>query len=126
MSRAGKVLAVALLAALVWAGAAVTEAQPPIRIGATLSQTGAYALRCFEGSREVVASHATGRSADSGADLRLCESCGAKLGQRRNQRPRAPRPRACGLASARAPGARLRADSISASSIHRATASTSW
>ena len=40
MSDARKVFAVALLAALAWAVAAVAEAQRPIRIGATLSQTG--------------------------------------------------------------------------------------
>ena len=43
MSRAGKVFAVALLAALAWAVAPVAETQPPIRIGASLSQTGAFA-----------------------------------------------------------------------------------
>ena len=36
VSKAGKVFAVALLAALAWAVAPVTEAEPPIRIGATL------------------------------------------------------------------------------------------
>ncbi len=44
MSNVGKVFAVAALAALAWAVAPlVTEAQPPIRIGATLAQTGVYA-----------------------------------------------------------------------------------
>ena len=43
MSNAGKVFAVALLAALASAVAPVAEAQPPIRIGASLSQTGLYA-----------------------------------------------------------------------------------
>jgi branched-chain amino acid transport system substrate-binding protein len=43
VSKAGKAFAVAVLAALSWAVATVAEAQPPIRIGATLSQTGAYA-----------------------------------------------------------------------------------
>ena len=43
MSHAGKVFAVAFLAALGWAGVAVAEVQPPIRIGASLPQTGAYA-----------------------------------------------------------------------------------
>ena len=43
MSNARKVFAVALLAALAWAVTPVAEAQPPIRIGASLSQTGAYA-----------------------------------------------------------------------------------
>ena len=43
MSNARKVFAVALLVALAWAVAPVAEAQPPIRIGATLSQTGLYA-----------------------------------------------------------------------------------
>ncbi len=43
MSNAKKLFAIALLAALAWAVARVAEAQPPIRIGATLSQTGAYA-----------------------------------------------------------------------------------
>ena len=42
-SSVGKVFAVALLAALAWALAPVAEAQPPIRIGASLSQTGAGA-----------------------------------------------------------------------------------
>ena len=43
MSNTGKVFAVAILAALAWADAPVAEAQPPIRIGASLSQTGLYA-----------------------------------------------------------------------------------
>ena len=43
MSNARKVFAVAVLVALVWAVAPVAEAQPPIRIGASLSQTGTYA-----------------------------------------------------------------------------------
>ena len=43
MSNARKLFALALLVASVWAVAPVTEAQAPIRIGATLSQTGAYA-----------------------------------------------------------------------------------
>ena len=43
MSKAAKVSAVALLVALASAVAPVTEAQPPIRIGATLPQTGVYA-----------------------------------------------------------------------------------
>ena len=43
MSHAGKVFAVAVLAALAWAVAPVAEAQPPIRIGASLAQTGAVA-----------------------------------------------------------------------------------
>ena len=40
MSHAAKVFAAAVLAALAWAVAPVAEAQPPIRIGATLAQTG--------------------------------------------------------------------------------------
>jgi branched-chain amino acid transport system substrate-binding protein len=43
MSKVRKVFAVAVLAALGCAAAAVTEAQPPIRIGASLSHTGPYA-----------------------------------------------------------------------------------
>jgi len=43
VSNAGKVFAVAILVALAWAVAPAAEAQPPIRIGATLSQTGVYA-----------------------------------------------------------------------------------
>jgi branched-chain amino acid transport system substrate-binding protein len=43
MSTAGKVFAVAVLVALASAVAPVTEAQPPIRIGASLTQTGAVA-----------------------------------------------------------------------------------
>jgi len=43
VNNVAKVSAVALLAALAWAVAPVTEAQPPIRIGATLAQTGVYA-----------------------------------------------------------------------------------
>lgn len=43
MSHAGKVFAVAVLTALAWVVAPVTEAQPPIRIGASLAQTGVYA-----------------------------------------------------------------------------------
>ncbi len=43
MSNARKLFAVAVLVAPAWAFAPVTEAQPPIRIGASLSQTGLYA-----------------------------------------------------------------------------------
>ena len=43
MSHAKRVLAVTLGAALAWAVAPVAEAQAPIRIGASLSQAGAYA-----------------------------------------------------------------------------------
>ena len=43
LSNARKVFAVAVLVALVWAVAPVAEAQPPIRIGATLPKTGEYA-----------------------------------------------------------------------------------
>jgi ABC-type branched-subunit amino acid transport system substrate-binding protein len=43
MSNPGKVVAVAVLVALGWAAAPVAEAQSPIRIGATLPQTGVYA-----------------------------------------------------------------------------------
>jgi len=44
-STIGKVVGVALVAtlALAWAAAPVAEAQPPIRIGATVAQTGGYA-----------------------------------------------------------------------------------
>ena len=43
VSHARKAFAVAVLAALAWAGAPVAEAQPPIRIGASVAQTGAFA-----------------------------------------------------------------------------------
>ena len=43
MTKAGKVFAVAVFAALAWAVAPDAEAQPPIRIGASLSLTGTYA-----------------------------------------------------------------------------------
>ena len=43
LPNAGKVFFVALLAALAWAVAPVAEAQPPIRIGASLAQTGVFA-----------------------------------------------------------------------------------
>ena len=43
MSHARKVFAGAVLAALAWTVALVAEAQPPIRIGASPSQTGAFA-----------------------------------------------------------------------------------
>ena len=43
VSRARKIFAVAGLAALAWAAAPGAEAQPPIRIGASAVQTGAYA-----------------------------------------------------------------------------------
>ena len=43
MIHARKVFGVALLSALAWALAPVAEAQAPIRIGASLAQTGAYA-----------------------------------------------------------------------------------
>jgi ABC-type branched-subunit amino acid transport system substrate-binding protein len=44
VSNARKVFAVALVAALAWVVAPVAEAQPPIRIGASLAQTGVTAL----------------------------------------------------------------------------------
>ena len=40
MSNARKVFAAAVLAALAWAVAPIAEAQPTIRIGATIAQTG--------------------------------------------------------------------------------------
>jgi branched-chain amino acid transport system substrate-binding protein len=43
VSKARKVCAVAVLVALAWAVAPVTEAQPPIRMGAALAQSGVYA-----------------------------------------------------------------------------------
>ena len=43
MSHAGKVFAIVLLTGLAWVTASVAHAQPPIRIGASLSQTGALA-----------------------------------------------------------------------------------
>ena len=43
MSHAGKVFAGAVLAALAWAVAPIAEAQAPIRIGASVAQTGALA-----------------------------------------------------------------------------------
>jgi branched-chain amino acid transport system substrate-binding protein len=43
VSNASKVFAVAVLVALVWSVPPIAEAQPPIRIGAALSQTGLYA-----------------------------------------------------------------------------------
>ena len=43
MSHARKAFAVAFLVALAWAVAPVAEAQPPIRIGASLAQTGEFA-----------------------------------------------------------------------------------
>ena len=43
MSNARKVFAVAVLVALMWAVAPVAEAQAPIRIGASVAQTGAFA-----------------------------------------------------------------------------------
>ncbi len=43
MSKAGKVWPAVVLVALAWAVPPIAEAQPPIRIGASLSQTGAYA-----------------------------------------------------------------------------------
>jgi branched-chain amino acid transport system substrate-binding protein len=43
VSKAGKVVAVALFVALAWAVSPVAATQPPIRIGASLSQTGPYA-----------------------------------------------------------------------------------
>jgi branched-chain amino acid transport system substrate-binding protein len=43
VSDAGKVFAVAVLAVWAWAVAPIAEAQPPIRIGASLAQTGVYA-----------------------------------------------------------------------------------
>ena len=43
MSHAKKVFAVALLATLAWPFAPVAQAQAPIRIGASVAQTGLYA-----------------------------------------------------------------------------------
>ena len=43
MSTARKVFAVAVLVSLGWPVVPATEAQPPIRIGASLSLTGTYA-----------------------------------------------------------------------------------
>ena len=43
VSHAGKLFAIALLVVLAWAAAPVAEAQKPIRIGASVAQTGAYA-----------------------------------------------------------------------------------
>ena len=43
MRHAGKVFAVAVLAALAWVAAPGAEAQPPMRIGASLAQTGGAA-----------------------------------------------------------------------------------
>ena len=43
MNNARKVFAVAVLVALAWAVVPVAEAQPPIRIGASLAQTGRFA-----------------------------------------------------------------------------------
>ena len=43
MSHARKAFAVALVAVLAWAAAPVAEAQPRIRIGASVAQTGAFA-----------------------------------------------------------------------------------
>jgi branched-chain amino acid transport system substrate-binding protein len=43
VSHARKLAAIAILAALAWAVAPVAEAQKPIRIGASLAQTGVYA-----------------------------------------------------------------------------------
>ena len=43
MSHAGKVCTVTVIAVAVWTVAPVADAQPPIRIGASVSQTGAYA-----------------------------------------------------------------------------------
>ena len=43
VSYVGKVFAVAVFVALGWAAAPAAEAQKPIRIGASLAQTGAYA-----------------------------------------------------------------------------------
>jgi hypothetical protein len=43
MSNAGRVCAVAGLVALAWAAAPIAEAQAPIRIGASLSQSGTFA-----------------------------------------------------------------------------------
>jgi branched-chain amino acid transport system substrate-binding protein len=45
VSKAGKVCAVAVLVTLAWAVAPVAEAQPAIRIGASVAQTGAYAAQ---------------------------------------------------------------------------------
>ena len=45
MSDAGRVLAVGLLAALAWAVPPAVEAQSPLRIGASLSQTGSLAAQ---------------------------------------------------------------------------------
>ena len=43
VAPSGEVFAVAALVGLMWAVAPVAETQPPIRIGATPAQTGAFA-----------------------------------------------------------------------------------
>ena len=43
MTHARKVLTVAVLVALAWAVVPVAEAQKPVRVGASLAQTGPYA-----------------------------------------------------------------------------------
>ena len=45
MSNVRTVLAVTALVGLMWAGAPVAEAQKPIRIGASVAQTGAFAAQ---------------------------------------------------------------------------------
>ncbi len=73
MSKAGKVLAVALLAALAWTDTPVTVAQPPIRIGMSLSQTGPYAApgQNHLRARQLCVKHANEKGGVLGRTLKL-------------------------------------------------------
>jgi branched-chain amino acid transport system substrate-binding protein len=73
VSEAGKVLAVALLAALAYAP--ITEAQPPIRIGATLSQTGVYVTQGqnFLRSYQLCVKHVNEKGGALGRKLELVQ-----------------------------------------------------
>jgi branched-chain amino acid transport system substrate-binding protein len=73
VSRARKVFAAAVLAVLAWAVAPVAEAQPPIRIGVSASQTGAYAVPGQERLRgyQLCVKHTSDRGGVLGRKLEL-------------------------------------------------------
>jgi branched-chain amino acid transport system substrate-binding protein len=78
--HAGQVLGVILLAALAWAVAPVAEAQKPIRIGATLAQSGVYATLGQNQLRgyHLCVKHINDRGGVLGRRLELSISCSAR------------------------------------------------
>jgi branched-chain amino acid transport system substrate-binding protein len=73
VSHSGKVFAGALIVALGWAVAPVAEAKPPIRIGATVAQTGGYATigQPFLQSYQLCVKHTNDKGGVLGRQLEL-------------------------------------------------------